>query len=47
MNTMREEYYIDDDYYYIGSFMNTASFTFEEDCTQYWNTTITEPLMLS
>lgn len=39
--------YEDDDYYYFGDFMETASFTFEHDCSLYWYTSITKPLMLS
>lgn len=32
--------------YYIGSFIETASFTFEDDCCIYWYTDFTEPLMM-
>lgn len=39
--------YEEDDYYYFGDFMETASFTFEDDCTLYWNIDFTEPLTLS
>ena len=36
---------MEEDYYYFGNFMENASFTFENDCTVYWYTSHTEPLM--
>lgn len=32
--------------YIIGDFMESATFTFEKDCTYYWCTNWTEPLIL-
>lgn len=35
-----------EDYYYMGEFMENASFTFEKDISYYWYTMFTEPLMM-
>lgn len=41
-----EEYY-NDDYYYMGNFMETMSATFEDNCITEWYTNFTEPFMIS
>ena len=38
--------YEEDDYYYFGDFMDTASFTFEENAAIYWFVNFTEPLTM-